>query len=33
MTIAITSNPGDWIAAGILAAAMVIGVLRGALGR
>lgn len=33
MTIAITTNPGDWLAAGILAAAMVVGLLRGALGR
>lgn len=30
MTIAITSNPGDWIAAGILAVVMVVGLLRGA---
>lgn len=33
MTLAITSNPGDWIAAGMLLVAMVVSVLRGATGR
>lgn len=33
MTIAITTNVGDWIAAAILAAVMAVGVIRGALGR
>lgn len=33
MMLAISSNAGDWLAAGMLAVAMVVGVLRGATGR
>lgn len=33
MSIAITTNVGDWLAAGMLAVAMVVGVIRGATGR
>lgn len=33
MTLAITTNVGDWIAAGMLLAAMAVGALLGATGR